>query len=255
MHTSRVLFMLMLLLTGLVAGCAMKPAARMDAYVGPTTQQEQAMAAESLKALPGPLEVGVLVINDTSAQGSAPALSDKGREFLTDKVRQRIEEKLPLRLVKVLPATDLASRQDPQLLARLAQEQGVGYLLLAIFSSAESEIPLFLPLDGAPEQGGSRAKVSGFEAINYALAELALLDVKTGQVMLRADGRAWSKLNRLYVPVLSNSYPVIHRSLRIAPIYPKEENAKDMLRGIAGDEALEQAVFHLEMAWPKPSAS
>ncbi len=255
MHASRVPFMLMLLLTGLVAGCAMKPATRMDAYVGPTTPQERAMAAESLKALPGPLEVGVLVINDTSAEGSVPALSDNGRAFLTDQVRQRIEEKLPLRLVKVLPATDLASRQDPQLLARQAQEQGVGYLLLAIFSSAESEIPTSLPLDGAPEQGGGRPRVSGFEAINYALVELALLDAKTGQVLIRADGRAWSKLNRLYVPVQSNSYPVIHRSLRIAPIYPKEDNAKDVLRGIAGDEALEQAVFHLETEWPKQSAS
>ena len=255
MRMLKLIAALLLLDSILVSACTTKPPARMDAYVGPTTQQEQAMAAESLKALPGPLEVGVLVINDTSAQGSAPALSDKGREFLTDQVRQRIEEKLPLRLVKVLPATDLASRQDPQLLARLAQEQGVGYLLLAIFSGAESEIPLFLPLDGAPEQGGARPRVSGFEAINYALAELALLDAKTGQVLIRADGRAWSKLNRLYVPVQSNSYPVIHRSLRIAPIYPKEENAKDMLRGIAGDEALEQAVFHLEMEWPKQNAS
>jgi hypothetical protein len=106
-------------------------------------------------------------------------------------------------------------------------------------------------LDGAPEQGGSRPQVSGFETNNYALAELALLEVQTGRVVAKAEGQAWSTLNHLYAPVKSNSYPVIHRSLRIAPIYPKEENAKEVLRSIAGDEALEQAVLDLQRQWKK----
>jgi hypothetical protein len=55
----------------------------------------------------------------------------------------------------------------------------------------------------------------------------------------------------LNVPINSNAYPVIHRSLRVAPIFPPEKDAKDILRSIAGDEALEQAVSKLEQAWKK----
>lgn len=234
----------------LLCACVTKPVARMDAYLGPPSQADRTAAREFLRTLPAPLEAGLLLVNDTSAPDSAPALSDEAKRFLTDQVRQRVAEQLPLHVVAVLAAEDVAPAGDPQRLARLGQRQGVEYLLLAMFSGAESEIPIFLPLDGAPEQGGARPKVAGFEAINYALAELALLDVATGQVLLRADGRAWSKLNRLYVPVQSNAYPVIHRSLRIAPIYPSEDNAKDVLRSIAADEALEQAVMHLQESWP-----
>jgi hypothetical protein len=124
-------------------------------------------------------------------------------------------------------------------------------VLIALFSSAESEVPVYLPLDGAPEQGGARPQVSGFETNNYALAELALLEVQTGRVVAKAEGRAWTQLNHLYAPVESNSYPVIHRSQRIAPIYPKEANAKEVLRSVAGDEALEQAIFDLQKQWQK----
>ena len=60
-----------------------------------------------------------------------------------------------------------------------------------------------------------------------------------------------SDLNRLYVPKISNAYPVIHRSLRVAPIYPPETEAKDVLRSLAADEALEQAASKLHEAWAK----
>jgi hypothetical protein len=123
-----------------------------------------------------------------------------------------------------------------------------------MFSSAELKVPTYLGLGGSPEQGGGRPNVPGFEANNYALVELALMDVAPGQFVARADGRAWSQLLRLYVPIKSNVYPVIHRSLRTAPIYPPEDQAKDILRSIAGDEALEQAVLHLQESWAKRSA-
>jgi len=136
-------------------------------------------------------------------------------------------------------------------MARLAQEQGLSYLLVALFSSEESEVPAYLSIMGDPEQAGGVGNVLGFEAQNYALAELALIDATSAQVIARSEGRAWSRLNRLNVPVQSNAYPVIHRSQRTAPIYPPEDQAKDVLRSIAGDEALEQAVAKLEQAWPR----
>jgi len=124
-------------------------------------------------------------------------------------------------------------------------------VLVALFSSEESEVPTYLGVTGDPEQGGGRPGVPGYEAVNYALAELALIDAVSGQVVARSEGRVWVRLNRLNVPIKSNAYPVIHRSLRVAPIYPPEADAKDILRSIAGDEALEQAVAKLQEAWAK----
>src|SRR5207249_3813121 len=168
MRTLKLIGALVFLGSILVSACTMKPPERMDAYLGPTAQVERGAVPESLKVATGPVDVGLLLINDTSERDSAPALSDEAKRFLTDRVREQLDGKLPLRVVKVLPSADIAPTRDPQQFARLAQNQGVDHLLLAIFSSAESEIPIFLALDGAPEQGGTRPKVSGFEAINYA---------------------------------------------------------------------------------------
>lgn len=231
-----------------LAGCSQKPLARMDSYLGVTGQGGVSVQAEKVT---GPLEVGLLLVNETSAERSAPALSQEAKGYLTNQVSQRIAKATPIRIVKVLTVADNGQRQDQQTLAKLAREQGVSHLLVALLSSEESEIPLMLPFTADPEQGGGRPKALGFEANNYALAELALLETSNGQVIARSDGRAWTRLNRLNVPVKSNGYPVIHRSLRVAPIYPQEENAKDVMRSVAGDEALEQAIYKLEQAWPR----
>lgn len=233
-----------------LAGCTQKPLVRMDRYLGVVGQGEPGAAFVLTEKASGPFEVGLLLINDTSAERSAPALSDRAKAFLTDQVRQRVQT-TPIHVAKVLTVTDPSPQlRDRESLARLAKEQGLSYLLVALFSSEESEVPMMLPFGGDPEQGGGRPKALGFEAVNYALAELALLDATDGQVIARSEGRAWTRLNRLNVPVKSNAYPVIHRSLRVAPIYPTEEDAKDVLRSIAGDEALEQAIYKLEQAWP-----
>jgi len=251
----RPLTLLSAFLAGVVlsVGCSAKPPARIEAYLGPEVERMQATQGD-LRALgDAQLQAGLLLINDTSYAESAPALSERGLAFLSDAVRRRIEDKTPIRIAKVLPSAALTPESAQQTVTSLGRAQEVSYVLVVIFSSMESEIPLMLPLGGDPEQGGGRPRVSGFETNNYALAELALLETGSGKVVARTDGRAWSRLNRLYVPVTSNAYPVIHRSLRVAPIYPREEDAKDILRSIAGDEALEQAVYKWELSWSKPA--
>jgi hypothetical protein len=239
----------------LLTACTTAPAARMDAYVGQAPEGTGMLSEELIKRSGAPLEAGLLVVNDTADRDSAPALTEAGTAFLTDQVKQRVQEGLPIRVIKELPPSHVAKGHRPPEVAQLAREQGLSYVLLAVFSNAESEVPVRLPLSGDPEQGGGRPAVQGFEMRTNALAELALIEVGTGRLLARSDGRAWTRLNRLYVPVQSNSYPVIHRSLRAAPIYPKEENAKDITRSIAGDEALEQAVMHLQEIWPKQGRS
>ena len=235
----------------LFIGCAEKPLPRMDSYLGATGQADRTTVSDRFKNVNGQVDVGLLLVNDTSFPGSAPALSDKGKAFLTDQVKQRISTATPVQIVKVLMPPDSSSHHNTVELAGLAKEQGLSYVLLALFSSEESEVYALLPLGGDPQQGGGRPFVPGFETNNFALVELALIRSADGEIVARSHGRAWSRLNRLNVPMESNAYPVIHRSLRVAPIYPPEKDAKDILRSIAGDEALEQAVMHLEEAWPK----
>lgn len=238
----------------LISACATKPVSRIEAYLGPTPTGAGQAFAETIRGAGGPLEVGLLVINDTTAPDSSPQLSANAKAFLANQIKQRVEEALPLRVVKVLDPLDVPQGQARPQVGQIGREQGVPYLLLAVVSNAESEVPMKLPLTGDPEQGGGRPGVSGFEMRTNALAELAVIESVTGQVVARADGQAWNRLNRLYVPVKSNAYPVIHRSLRVAPIYPKEENAKDIARSLAGDEAVEQAVYQLQEFWKRPGA-
>lgn len=239
----------------ILAACTTEPVARMDAYVGQAPDGIGMLSEELMKRSGALLEAGLFVVNDTSDRDSAPALTEQGTAFLTDQVKQRVQEGLPIRIVKELPPSHVDKGHRTPEVAQLGREQGLPYVLLAVFSNVESEVPMRLPLTGDPEQGGGRPAVQGFEMRTNALAELALIEAGTGRVLARSDGRAWTRLNRLYVPVQSNSYPVIHRSLRVAPIYPKEENAKDITRSIAGDEALEQAVMHLQERWPKRALS
>ncbi|HEX7765827.1 MAG TPA: hypothetical protein VF443_03890 [Nitrospira sp.] len=235
----------------LFTACSQQPLPRINQYVGGPSESSSPAASAQPVPISGPITAGLVLINDTSAAGSATVLSEKARAFLTQQVRDRVEGATPIHVAQVLTAGSPSQAQGPEALAKLAREQGFAYLLVAVFSSAESEIPTYLPLTGDPEQGGSRPGVPGFEAVNYALAELALVDARSGQVVARSDGRAWARLNRLYVPKVSNSYPVIHRSLRVAPIYPPETEAKDVLRSLAADEALEQAATRLHEAWAK----
>lgn len=236
----------------LVSGCAQRPLPLMGSYLGGSEGQGGRDAAVvQQERVAGPFNVGLVLINDTKAEGSAPALSEKGKAFLADRVRERVQSMTAIRVQTVLPSSTGSQPQGQEALAKMAKESGLPYLLVALFSSAESEVPAYLPITGDPEQGGSRPAIPGYEAVNYALAELALIDAASGRVVARSDGRAWTRLNRLNVPIVSNSYPVIHRSLRPAPIYPPEADAKDIMRSMAGDEALEQAVVRLQEAWPK----
>ncbi|MGA6827131.1 hypothetical protein ACO9S2_05890 [Nitrospira sp. NS4] len=247
----RFLAVALLLITGVLGGCAQHPLSRMDGYLGSAGQGLRDGVALQADRKGGPFNAGLLLVNDTSAQRSAPALSEKATAFLDHQVRERVERATPIRLVQVLTVGEPSRPQDPGALAGLARERGCTHVVVALFSSEESEVPTYLPVTGDPEQGGGRPGVPGYEAVNYALAELALIDAASGQVVARSEGRAWARLNRLNVPINSNAYPVIHRSQRVAPIYPPEADAKDILRSIAGDEALEQAVAKLQEAWSK----
>jgi hypothetical protein len=59
-------------------------------------------------------------------------------------------------------------------------------------------------------------------------------------------------LERLAVPLQSNIYPVVRRAQTQPPIYPNSESeAFETLRWVSGQDAIAQAVMHLEELWRK----
>lgn len=238
----------------LTVGCAVGPQPRLEAYLGAPGALD-ALTGEpvdfpSLTRFPDQhLPVGLLVIQDLSGPDHALALSAESLTFLTNRLVQELQQNLPMKVVKILPADRIQPEGTRDPFIELARQHDVRYLLLAVWSSVEVEAPAMLPLQGTLSGSGARGQALGFQARNHALVELALLDTELELVLGRTNGRDWATLDRLNVPLKSNVYPVVRRSQRFAPIYPEEASAKDVLRTVAGEEALKQAVMHLQEDW------
>ena len=231
----------------LLLACGSETPARMNAYLGPAAGKG---ATSGVPTMPqGKVQAGLLVINDTSAPDSAPALSPETFAALSEGIRVQIMNTVPIMFVKVLNNNGITPNGNSQQIVALARQEGVSYLMLVILSSNESEVPTYLPINGIIQGGGGPPDTPGYEAQNFALAELALIDGSTGNSLLQTDGRAYATLYRLNVPTESNAYPVVVRSRLFNPIFPKGHNAHDTLRGIAADDAIKDSVMKLATEW------
>ena len=203
----------------LLLACGSETPARMNAYLGPGGSKG---ASSSLPSMPdGKIQAGLLVINDTSDPESAPPLSPEAFAALSEGIRVQIMNTMPISFVKVLNNNGITPNGDSQQMVALARQEGVSYLMLAILSSNESEVPTYLPINGIIQGGGGPPTTPGYEAQNFALAEFALLDGNSGNSLLQTHGRAYATLYRLNVPTESNAYPVVVRSRLFNPIFPQ----------------------------------
>ena len=228
-------------------GCGSWPQARLDAYLG----QQPVHDLSRLAGLPGPVQAGLVVFNDTTAPGSAPKLSDASLAALTEHVRRQLMHVVPIEVLHVVHSSNPgASPPAFTTVLQWAKDQHVDYLVMTILSSAEIEVPERFPWRGSTLGAIARGLQFGYRAENLALTELALIDVRTGHVLARVEGNAWASLDRLDPPIESNEYPVVRRNLEDPPIYPeKEADAHDVMRAVAGGDAIDQAVLHLQEAW------
>jgi len=198
------------------------------------------------------ISAALVVINDHGFQKSAPALQPSTLQVLGEHLQSVLEKQLPIQLATAVYPEALQPTGSPDQFVSLAKEQGVPYLLLAILSSSELEVSDRFPLGGSLQGSGGLGWLVGYRAENYARLELALIDVQTGQLVVSTDGQAWAVLERLAVPLDSNVYPVVRRDLTQPPIYPNtEEDAFETLRWVAGQDAITQAVLHLELLMKK----
>ena len=235
------------LLSLVFTGCGEWPQARLDAYLGPQPAHDLSRFA----GLPGPVQAGLVLFNDTTASDSAPELSEASLTSLTEHVRKQLMHDVPLEVVRIVHSPDPGD-SPPTFTSVLqwARDQHVEYLVMSVLSSTEIEVPERFPWRGSTLGAIARGLLFGYRAENLALAELALVDVRGGQVLARVEGNAWASLDRLDPPIESNEYPVVRRNLEDPPIYPeKEADAHDVMRAVAAGDAIDQAVLHLKEAW------
>ena len=246
----RAAFLVRVLLVLAVSGCGLSaPAPSLDSYLGAAPQQD----VTTMTRLSTGLRVGLTVINDVTGPESAPALSEAALTFVADQTRQHVAAILPLSVVKVAPPLARKAGEPPVAWDHLARELGVDHLLLALVSSVEVRSATTLPLDGTQQGGGAMGRLPGSTTVQHALAEIALLDAKTGAILARAEGRTLATLEQLAGKLTSNAYPVIRRSGRMQRIAAPRNDAEahDVLRSLAADEAIELAAYNLKERWDR----
>ena len=229
---------------------------RLPAYLPQTTGQ--AGGGVPQMALPAEGVVSALVVlNDSGFEKSAPELRRGTLQNLGEHLKTEIQKQLPIEIHSVVYPDGLKPNGSAEQFIQLAKAQNVPYLLLAVLSSSEYEVFDRLPMQGMQQGGGMRgAGMPGYRVENYARLELVLLDVQTGQKVVATDGQAWATLERLVVPIESNVYPVVRRDLTQPPIYPNSEGEEyETLRWVSGQDAVAQAVMHLEILWKKNQAT
>jgi len=228
-----------------LAACAsMVPPSRLAEYVGPQAGSEPITDA----SLPqGPIRAGLVLVSDTSAPDAAPAPPEEALNRLGESLQQQINQYLPpLKIDRILSPEGIHPGGDISQFIELGKKQGLEYVVAVVASSTEQEYPMTLFL------GWVSHSQPGLRRDNWSLMEAALVDVKNGRSLLRAEGRSWATLDRPMAPGINQWYPVIWRrpqdpNWRWWP--PTYAGAPNTLRVIAMNEAGKRLLMHLQDAW------
>ncbi|MGH7206788.1 MAG: hypothetical protein ACREI2_11335 [Nitrospiraceae bacterium] len=226
------------------SACAsITPPNRLAEYVGTEAMREPVPISVFREARP---RAGLVLVADTTAPDAAPALPDEALHRLAETLRGDLERAVPITILKVIPPEDLQPSGDSARFSDLGKQHGVDLVALVIASSTEQEYPLTVFL------GWHSHSQPGLRRDNWSLLEIALIEVKSGQVLLRVEGRGWATLDRPMAPGINQWYPVIwlrpsDPNWRWWP--PTYAGAPNTLRVIAMNEAARRLVPNVQDAW------
>ncbi len=228
-----------LLVTACTSGM---PPNRMADYMG---AEKGALSA----ALPQQsIQAGLVVITDTAAPDASPVLPDEAITRLAESLSQDIKQHLPVTITKIIPAEGLRpiAGRDPDQFAEFGRKHGVEHLVVVVASATEVEYPQTVFL------GWTTHSQPGLRRDNYSLLEVALVDVKAAQTLVRAEGRGWATLDRPMAPGINQWYPVVW----LRPMEPNRrywpptfEGAPNTLRVISVEDASKRLMLNLRKAW------
>ncbi|HJU06836.1 MAG TPA: hypothetical protein VJ692_16925 [Nitrospiraceae bacterium] len=231
------------ILLAVLSACASAvPPSRLAAYVGSPGDD----LSFSPDLPPRPVRAGLVLIPDTSARDAAPALPDEALARLTESLQRELSHALPIVIERLIPAEGISPAESSSQLTELGQQYGVDYLVFVVVSSTEQEYPMTIFL------GWTTHSQPGWRRDNWSLIEIALVDVKTGRTLIRAEGRGWATLDRPTAPGINQWYPVIWLRpqdpvRRIWP--PTYAGAPNTLRVVAMNEAVKRVVLNFQEAW------
>jgi hypothetical protein len=218
--------------------------------IGDYLSKDEKVPADSVITMPDerPVPAGFLVIADKTDPGSAPGLPDEALARFREELRQEFGHGLPFTIKQLIQADGITPNRtggDLTQLMELGKKHDVEYLAFVVVSSTEVEFPRDLDL------GGATQGTPGLQRDSWALAELALIDLKTGQTMMQAQGNGWATLLRTYAPLMSSRYPVIHIQPGSQRVYwpPTWEGAPDTLRVVTYNLAGKNLVYKISRVW------
>jgi hypothetical protein len=193
-----------------------------------------------------PIRAGLVLVPDTTAPGAAPALPDEALSQLAEALRDQLGKSLRIEIEQTLPTDGIRAGKDAAQFIELGRKYRLDYLVVAIASSTEQEYPHVVFL------GWTTHSQPGLRRDNWSLVEAVLLDVKTGQTLLRAEGRGWATLDRPTAAGINQWYPVIWKrpqepNWRWWP--PSYDSAPHTLRVVAMHEAVKRLILKMQNAW------
>jgi hypothetical protein len=229
---------------GMLSACASSvPPSRLDQYIGPSIQGQPVS-----RHLPEqrPLRAGMVILTDTTAPDAAPPPPEEAVNWAAEALQEEISSMLPISIEKIISPESVERGGDVSQFQELGRKHGVDHLLVSVISSTEKEYPISVFL------GWTSHMQPGLRRDNWTLVEVALIDVRSGRVLLNAEARGWATLDRPTAPGINQWYPVVwlrpqDPSRRYWP--PTYAGAPNTLRVIALQEALRRVVSNLQDAW------
>jgi hypothetical protein len=217
------------------------PPRQLADYFGQQTVKE----ALSTPLPPRPVHAGLVVLADTS-RPDAVAVPQEALNRLAETLKQELSEMTPVVIDKIISAEGIRPEGDPGQFVEIGKRHGVDDLVVMVASAIEQEYPMTVFL------GWVTHAQPGWRRDNWSRLEAALLDLRTGQVLLRADGAGFATLDRPAAPGINQWYPVIWlRPQDPARHYypPSYEGAPNTLRVVAMNEAAKRLVLNFQQAW------
>ena len=169
--------------------------------------------------------LGIATLSDATGPEAAPPLSSEFLSRLALRVKAKIEEQCSVLNVQTLSVSGREHDVDGAMLLKQAKLSGVNFVLIALFSSTEVRQPATFG------EARMMTQIPGTITDNSALVELALVDVGKGMIVHQAHGTATESMDRLNVPIGDDQLTL--------------EEALDILRANAGQQALDEALLKL----------
>ncbi len=232
-------------LSFIIGGCSgVSPSSHMPTLIEQDPHPSLALQGKISQASQEKLQVGLAFVPEVVRSNPPTTLSKDSLERFTARTKFALENKVPLEIQEVVRLETLHPGKSVAQLQGLGKDEDFEFVILIMTSSDEVTTPAYLDAS-SPDVG----ILPGNEIQNYALVEMALVDLQSGKSLIQAHGRSYALLEKLDVSIESNRYPQVKGSVNANRFYPTDDMALEVLRTVALEEALDQAIMQFDIEW------